>query len=224
MAGRSGGAAAAHLEGAHERLVDAHHGARVVELAAVVGRAEDGDQLPLCEELVPILHHLRPRPGGSTPRLPRDPLTLVRRIAPALLQRLARARAQRPLCTGSSRWRGAAQRRMPGSQCATAPRPGKEKIPPRSPYGARRFKTACPARRDACAQQPAPLAARQRPGGSPPLRSHTPAPSTQVQDQGRAVLGRELQHRGQPRPAVGRGGRGCAGTSGARGKLGPNYA
>merc|ERR1712176_117661 len=35
------------LEGAHERLVHRHHAASVVELAAVVGGREEGDQLPL---------------------------------------------------------------------------------------------------------------------------------------------------------------------------------
>jgi hypothetical protein len=47
------------LEGAHQRVVHAHHGAGVVELAAVVGRREDGHQLALGEELVPVLHHLQ---------------------------------------------------------------------------------------------------------------------------------------------------------------------
>jgi hypothetical protein len=35
-----------------------HHSTRVVELATVVGRGEDGHQLPPCEELVAVLHHL----------------------------------------------------------------------------------------------------------------------------------------------------------------------
>ena len=51
-----------NLEAAHEVLVHRHHGARVVELAAVVGRAEHRHQLPLSKELVPVLHHLV---GGS---------------------------------------------------------------------------------------------------------------------------------------------------------------
>lgn len=46
------------LEGAHERLVDGHERARVVELAAVVGRREQCHQLALREELVAVLHHL----------------------------------------------------------------------------------------------------------------------------------------------------------------------
>lgn len=50
--------AAAHLEGAHEGLIHAHHGARVVELPAVVGRREEGHELALGEELVAVLHHL----------------------------------------------------------------------------------------------------------------------------------------------------------------------
>ncbi len=46
------------LERAHQRVVHAHHGARIVELSAVVGRAEDGHQLPASKELVSFLHHL----------------------------------------------------------------------------------------------------------------------------------------------------------------------
>ena len=46
------------LEWAHERFIDRHHGAGVVKLSAVVGRAEQGDQLPLGEELVTVLHNL----------------------------------------------------------------------------------------------------------------------------------------------------------------------
>jgi hypothetical protein len=48
----------AHLEGTHERLIDTHHAAGVVKLPAVVGRGEEGHQLTLGEELVPVLHHL----------------------------------------------------------------------------------------------------------------------------------------------------------------------
>ena len=47
-----------NLEGAHECLVDRHHGTCVVELPAVVRGAEEGDELTLGEELVPVLHHL----------------------------------------------------------------------------------------------------------------------------------------------------------------------
>ena len=50
--------APAYLEGAHERFIDAHHAAGVVELAAVVGGGEEGDQLTLGEELVPVLNNL----------------------------------------------------------------------------------------------------------------------------------------------------------------------
>jgi hypothetical protein len=46
------------LEGAHEVGGDHHDGPGVVELAAVVGRREDGQQLPVGLELVAILHHL----------------------------------------------------------------------------------------------------------------------------------------------------------------------
>lgn len=40
-----------NLEGAHEGVVDGHHGAGVVELATVVGGGEDGDELTAGEEL-----------------------------------------------------------------------------------------------------------------------------------------------------------------------------
>ncbi len=46
------------LERAHQRVVHAHHGTRVVELTTVVGRAEDGDQLALGEEFVTVLDDL----------------------------------------------------------------------------------------------------------------------------------------------------------------------
>jgi hypothetical protein len=46
------------LEGAHERVIDTHHGTSIVELAAVVGGGEDSHKLSLGEELVPVLHHL----------------------------------------------------------------------------------------------------------------------------------------------------------------------
>ena len=48
----------ADLEGAHESLVHTHHAAGVVELAAVVGGGEEGDELPLREELVSVLDNL----------------------------------------------------------------------------------------------------------------------------------------------------------------------
>ena len=47
-----------YLERAQQALIDAHHSARVVELAAVVRRAEQRDQLPFREELVPVLDDL----------------------------------------------------------------------------------------------------------------------------------------------------------------------
>lgn len=46
------------LEAAHEGFVDGHHGARVVKLSTVVGRAEECDELAAVEELVTILHDL----------------------------------------------------------------------------------------------------------------------------------------------------------------------
>lgn len=47
-----------YLEGAHECLIDAHHGAGVVKLAAIVWGGEKRHQLPLRKEFVSILHHL----------------------------------------------------------------------------------------------------------------------------------------------------------------------
>jgi len=46
------------LEGAHEALVDGHHRTAIVELAAIVGRREDGHERAVAKELVAILHHL----------------------------------------------------------------------------------------------------------------------------------------------------------------------
>mmetsp|Transcript_17525 Transcript_17525/g.54741 ORF Transcript_17525/g.54741 Transcript_17525/m.54741 type:complete len:529 (-) Transcript_17525:13-1599(-) len=46
------------LEGAHKSLVDGHHAAGVVELAAVVWGGEDGDELAAGEELVAVLDDL----------------------------------------------------------------------------------------------------------------------------------------------------------------------
>jgi hypothetical protein len=46
------------LERAEQAGVDVHERASIVELAAVVWRGEDGDQLPVGEELVPVLHDL----------------------------------------------------------------------------------------------------------------------------------------------------------------------
>eukprot|EP00312_Isochrysidales_sp_CCMP1244_P017090 CAMPEP_0202741702 /NCGR_PEP_ID=MMETSP1388-20130828/4496_1 /ASSEMBLY_ACC=CAM_ASM_000864 /TAXON_ID=37098 /ORGANISM="Isochrysis sp, Strain CCMP1244" /LENGTH=340 /DNA_ID=CAMNT_0049408555 /DNA_START=129 /DNA_END=1150 /DNA_ORIENTATION=- len=47
-----------HLERADQVLVDPHHRARVVKVAAIVWRGEDGDEAPVAKELVPIFHHL----------------------------------------------------------------------------------------------------------------------------------------------------------------------
>jgi len=52
------GAGTANLEGAEQALVHAHHGAGIVKLAAVVGRAEERHELALGEELVAILDNL----------------------------------------------------------------------------------------------------------------------------------------------------------------------
>jgi hypothetical protein len=47
-----------YLEGAHEGVVDAHHGAGIVELSAVVGGREDRHELTASEEFVAIFDHL----------------------------------------------------------------------------------------------------------------------------------------------------------------------
>uniref|UniRef100_A0A158R8X3 IRS-type PTB domain-containing protein n=1 Tax=Taenia asiatica TaxID=60517 RepID=A0A158R8X3_TAEAS len=46
------------LEGAHGCLIDRHHPAGVIQLAAVIGRREEGDETALRKEHVPIFHHL----------------------------------------------------------------------------------------------------------------------------------------------------------------------
>jgi hypothetical protein len=46
------------LERAQQALVDAHHGASIVKLAAVVGSTEKGDELAFREELVTIFDDL----------------------------------------------------------------------------------------------------------------------------------------------------------------------
>ena len=46
------------LKATHERLIDAHHRARVVKLTAIVGRAEKCDELAALEELVAVFNHL----------------------------------------------------------------------------------------------------------------------------------------------------------------------
>jgi len=46
------------LKGAEQSFVDAHEGAGVVELAAIVWRGEDGDELPVGEELVAVFDDL----------------------------------------------------------------------------------------------------------------------------------------------------------------------
>mmetsp|Transcript_20130 Transcript_20130/g.47559 ORF Transcript_20130/g.47559 Transcript_20130/m.47559 type:complete len:311 (+) Transcript_20130:506-1438(+) len=47
-----------NAEGAHQAFVNRHDRAGVVEFAAIVGRREDGDELPVGEELVAVLHDL----------------------------------------------------------------------------------------------------------------------------------------------------------------------
>merc|ERR550532_3531628 len=46
------------LEAAHERLVYGHHRTSIVKLSAVVGRAEQGDELALGKKLITVLHDL----------------------------------------------------------------------------------------------------------------------------------------------------------------------
>jgi len=47
-----------HLERAEQTLIHAHHGPSVVEFSAVVGCAEQSDELALRKELVAVLDHL----------------------------------------------------------------------------------------------------------------------------------------------------------------------
>ena len=46
------------LKAAHERLIDGHHRARVVKLAAVIRRTKQGHELASLEEFVAVLHDL----------------------------------------------------------------------------------------------------------------------------------------------------------------------
>ena len=46
------------LKAAHERLIDGHHRARVVKLAAVIRRTKQGHELASLEEFIAILHDL----------------------------------------------------------------------------------------------------------------------------------------------------------------------
>lgn len=48
-----------YLEGTHERFIDTHHAACVVELPAVIWSGEQCDQLAFGKEFVSILHNLR---------------------------------------------------------------------------------------------------------------------------------------------------------------------
>lgn len=47
-----------YLERTQQTLVDTHHGTRIVEFSAVVGRAEQRHQLPLRKELISVLDDL----------------------------------------------------------------------------------------------------------------------------------------------------------------------
>ena len=49
----------AHLKRAHEVPVHFHHSTSIVVFIAVVWGREESDQLSVCKELVPILHHLQ---------------------------------------------------------------------------------------------------------------------------------------------------------------------
>ena len=63
-----------YLEGAEQRLVHAHHRPGVVELAAIVGRGEERDQVSLREELVPVFNDLCMRAPIQSPRTWSNPL------------------------------------------------------------------------------------------------------------------------------------------------------
>jgi len=56
--GGENGATKTNLEGTQQTLIDAHHSTGIVKLAAVVGRAEERDQLALGEELVTVFDYL----------------------------------------------------------------------------------------------------------------------------------------------------------------------
>ena len=47
-----------HLERAQQTLIDAHHGACIVEFAAIIGCTEKGDELSFGEELVAVFDDL----------------------------------------------------------------------------------------------------------------------------------------------------------------------
>lgn len=47
-----------YLETAHQRFVNAHHSAGIVEFATVVWRREKRDELPLGEEFITVFDHL----------------------------------------------------------------------------------------------------------------------------------------------------------------------
>lgn len=47
-----------YLKGAHEPVIHAHHGTRVVKLSAVVWRRKERHQPAFREKLVTVLHHL----------------------------------------------------------------------------------------------------------------------------------------------------------------------
>ena len=51
----------AYLKTAHQCLINGHHGARIVEFAAVVRRREQRHQLTFGKELVAIFHDLNER-------------------------------------------------------------------------------------------------------------------------------------------------------------------
>lgn len=58
-----------YLERAHQIAVHDHDRTRVVELTAVVGRTEYGQQLAVCLELVAVLDHLV-RPADEVQSVP----------------------------------------------------------------------------------------------------------------------------------------------------------
>jgi hypothetical protein len=98
-----------YLEGAHERLVDGHHGRGVVKLAAVVWGRKEGDQPALGKELVAVLHDLvgpadqievvlvqkgrhnvLPKGKGDPPVVLAPPLNLLVGVAPDRVTQEAR--------------------------------------------------------------------------------------------------------------------------------------
>lgn len=47
-----------NLKTTHQRLINAHHSSRIIELPAIVRSGEEGDELTACEELIAVFNDL----------------------------------------------------------------------------------------------------------------------------------------------------------------------